>query len=549
MEQHYHTITQQQMPSQQEVETYKDFDKLLATYQTQTVKEGKIRNIFPYWLLASFAVAASLAGVYFFWQGNTINTESYFQQQSAYFQQKPFIDRPFENIEPAVADFNINVSETIKVTSPKGTTLTFPEQAFQDENGRLVQGEVRVRFYEFHDQVDIFLSGIPMSYDSLGTNYAMQSAGVLEIYAEQNGKRLQLVDNKSINVSLASTVALPKHNEIPSFNVYQLDVNAKKWVYQELNAISKLASLTSSTNETANTHKEIAQQEREAIANLTLSLPEPVAPVAPVKRNKNLPTLELDFLESLTSAAKALRAQYDGAVWQLTETSPALPQDAGKVEWEDATITLLSEDNKVYELVLISQQRREKLFITPVLPSKAFAEAMKVYEQEKAAYEIALQAYNKDLETQKQRIQQAFEKERANLLKVDTSNNQKLVNEFRINELGIWMCSKPLPLLKEALTLTLSDESGKIYENITGYLFNTTQNTLQRFLVTKQTLLTLEAQTEYWLLIVTDNKQVAVLDPKSLEQIRQQKIPQKVTLKFLDRQISKEADVRAVFEL
>jgi hypothetical protein len=357
------------------------------------------------------------------------------------------------------------------------------------------------------------------------------------------------VDNKSINVSLASTVALPKHNEIPSFNVYQLDVNAKKWVYQELNAISKLASLTSSTNETANTHKEIAQQEREAIANLTLSLPEPVAPVAPVKRNKNLPTLELDFLESLTSAAKALRAQYDGAVWQLTETSPALPQDAGKVEWEDATITLLSEDNKVYELVLISQQRREKVFITPVLPSKAFAEAMKVYEQEKAAYEIALQAYNKDLETQKQRIQQAFEKERANLLKVDTSNNQKLVNEFRINELGIWMCSKPLPLLKEALTLTLSDESGKIYENITGYLFNTTQNTLQRFLVTKQTLLTLEAQTEYWLLIVTDNKQVAVLDPKSLEQIRQQKIPQKVTLKFLDRQISKEADVRAVFEL
>lgn len=557
MEQHYHIIKQEKMPSSQEIEAYKDFDALLATYQSNKPKVGKSTLAFPYWILLGAAMAASLAGFFFFWNTEVSSSATYFRQQSAYFQARPFIERPFEQIEPKLLDYKVDATQSVVLTSPQGTTLTFPEQAFEYEDGGLVQGEVNVFVREMHDQVDLFLSGIPLTYDSAGVTYAMESAGMMEVYAEQNGKRVRLAANKSIDVAMPTTVVLPNFYVLPTFNLYQLNLEEKKWEYQELNPISTLISTVSPTSTPEkgfNTLDEINQQEREALAQLKLSLPEPLAPTPPAKRDNKLPTLELDFLEALTPTAIALRDKYEGAVWQLTAESPAMPSDAGTVEWDDANVVALPNTEHVFELTLISKERREKLLITPILPSKAYSEAMKQYEQDKVTYEAALAKYQKLLEEKQQNLRAQLA-ERKSSISLDTATTQaqnqlqEIVNRFKVTEFGIWNCDRLVPVETQPLQLTFTDQLGNKYQNVTGYLVDPTQNIVQRFLVTDRTTLRVQPNIAYWLWIVNEKKQIAILRPEQFKQLQSGENEQRVTLELLEATMKNEQDVRRVFSL
>ena len=56
-----------------------------------------------------------------------------------------------------------------------------------------------------------------MNYDSSGVNYMFESAGMLELLAEQNGEPLVMNPEKEIDIEMSS------NNDSKAFNLYEFD--------------------------------------------------------------------------------------------------------------------------------------------------------------------------------------------------------------------------------------------------------------------------------------------------------------------------------------
>ena len=150
-----------------------------------------------------------------------------------------------------------------------------------------MKGEVELRYREFHDAVDFFVSGIPMTYDSAGVKYQFESAGMMEMLAYQNGRQINMAKGKSINVEMASNY---KGTE---YNLYKLDTLHNNWsclgkdkVVSESKAIAKTDSVKRPSLQqtpeykTIETKKEAIKKEKEtAITALTKPAAEPRKPM------------------------------------------------------------------------------------------------------------------------------------------------------------------------------------------------------------------------------------------------------------------------------
>ncbi|HRD40305.1 MAG TPA: hypothetical protein PLC65_16880, partial [Bacteroidia bacterium] len=76
--------------------------------------------------------------------------------------------------------------------------IKVPQNAFVNKAGPDIIGDVEIQYREMHDQADIIASGIPMTYDSAGTKYHFESAGMFDIKASQNGEQVFLKHGKQI---------------------------------------------------------------------------------------------------------------------------------------------------------------------------------------------------------------------------------------------------------------------------------------------------------------------------------------------------------------
>ena len=135
----------------------------------------------------------------------------------------PAIRPPLEGVDIPMRDFTFDASRGSTIRTPSGTQITVPAQALTDEKGRPVKGNVKLQFREFHTPAEILVSGIPMRYDSAGTNYDFVSAGMFEIAAEQNGQKLKIRNGKAIQVELAS------YKADEGYSFYQLNPKTGDW--------------------------------------------------------------------------------------------------------------------------------------------------------------------------------------------------------------------------------------------------------------------------------------------------------------------------------
>jgi hypothetical protein len=104
------------------------------------------------------------------------------------------------------------------------SVINIPENAFVHPDGTPVVGKVDITYTEYHDKLDLFLSGIPMTYDSAGYTYHFETAGMFDIRGFQNGEPVLIADNKSIEVRLDGA-------DGQDFNNYYLDEEQKRWQY------------------------------------------------------------------------------------------------------------------------------------------------------------------------------------------------------------------------------------------------------------------------------------------------------------------------------
>ena len=76
---------------------------------------------------------------------------------------------------------------------------------------------------------DFFLAGIPMGYDSSGTNLQLDATAIIDLYATAGGERIQLVDETSYGMEIGTTVSANADGSLPLFFLYQLDTTSRRW--------------------------------------------------------------------------------------------------------------------------------------------------------------------------------------------------------------------------------------------------------------------------------------------------------------------------------
>ncbi|MFL5729401.1 MAG: hypothetical protein ACJ75J_07925 [Cytophagaceae bacterium] len=149
-------------------------------------------------------------------------------------QLTKFVDLPMKNVQIPFEEFSVDAKAGGKITSASGSMIIIPAQAFVDPAGKMILGKVDIRYREFRDAVDFFLSGIPMGYDSAGAHYQLESAGMMEIKASQNGTAVQMAADKKIEIRMVSA------HEGTHYNMYELDTVGRNWIYRGKDKIEEI---------------------------------------------------------------------------------------------------------------------------------------------------------------------------------------------------------------------------------------------------------------------------------------------------------------------
>ena len=144
------------------------------------------------------------------------NTSTLAYQNNDLPEDTECIKNRFASVSIPYEIFDVNpVKDTVLITK-NGSIIELVANSFE-----LVQKDENIIFKvrTFEDKTSAFLAGIPMDYE----DGAFESAGMIEMRAEQKDKQINLKPNQELNVSLS----LFKSPE--GFNFYALDDKSGKW--------------------------------------------------------------------------------------------------------------------------------------------------------------------------------------------------------------------------------------------------------------------------------------------------------------------------------
>lgn len=252
-----------------------------------------------------------------------------------------------------------NTDKAYNLKLAQGTIISIPAHAFVDAQGNNVTSPVTIQYKEQKNAVDILRSGIPMEYDSAGTEYILQTAGMFEINGtDTSGKAVFIHSHKKIQISMLSA------QTAPNYNFYRYDTVAANWVFVEKSTIDQQPN----TAESANT---------ETI---------PPAPAEPKKYNPGNYVLDMKINVSEFPELQSMK----GLMWEFAgenkADSPEFNAWIYQRSWSNIRLELINTEKSIFQLTLTDSQSSFKTTITPVLAGKSYAKAMKDYKKKFDAY-------------------------------------------------------------------------------------------------------------------------------------------------------------------
>ncbi|QNR25064.1 hypothetical protein [Croceimicrobium hydrocarbonivorans] len=337
------------------------------------------------------------------------------------------IEKPFPNVAvPAKRQaFKAETGATLKFES--GTRIIIPANAIQDSNGQLIQGEVEIRLREYKDPIDYFIAGINMAYDSAGTQYSLESAGMCEVRAFQNGKELFLTEGGSMTIELVSTA------EGNNYNLYVYDTVSQDWTYLK----DKLVLI------------------KPDLGTSSLNKPEPFnnpdnRPIEPPKPKK--PTPGNDIIEVVIPESQLLEELkvFKNAKFEVVDLDTAYKPEYAQVEWDWVQLINSPFDGKYF--LKFSRFKEERSFLVrPVFTGEDFNEAMQVYE---------------DIQAQKEKARQEWRRKQERAAKI-AEKRSKLMRSFRIQNFGVYNCDRILnaPFIRVEPIMINAANSGDTLES------------------------------------------------------------------------------------
>jgi hypothetical protein len=333
-------------PGPEQINKYQDFDRVFNNYGV--VKKLLLKKGFL-WTGAVIGTAL-VAGAAYLGISNVSGIKTNDAQVSIA-PVETFVQPPIPGKEIAYAVYRVSSRDGGVLNFPTGSSITIPPNAFYLASGENIGDSIEIKYREFHNPLDIFLSGVPMEYDSAGLVRTLESAGMLEILASDQGKALTLNPGKPIEIKMASL------NNEKRFNLYELDTVKKTWVYKGKDELVEPVKMPVPRHFEPSKEKEPAPEKtiRPALAD-------------PQKFRFTINYDKKDFPE--------LEA-YDDVQFEVTDNH--FKPVYYKINWKKITLHC-TEKEGVYTIRLIKADTTISLEARPVFEQENYEAALKKFE-------------------------------------------------------------------------------------------------------------------------------------------------------------------------
>lgn len=450
--------------SDEEIKQHQNFAELVERFKQQSLK--KARGDESWWQKKSIRYATVIAGVtvvctitysaLFSKQTSKAKThETVITQKTSQHPSKqaksPFINAPAGNLKTPYSAYKVNNAKGGSITHSTSSKITIPKNSFVDKHGKDIVGDVTIEYKEFHDIGDLIVNGIPMAYDSAGTKFNLETAGMFDIKGSQNGEPVFIKPDKTLEVQLASATTEQR------FNQYYLDTLERNWKYLKRDHATPLHTLAkpaqNNKNAPATPRLDALKHEIERViprksdsvgsvyAARAEKLPRPKEPLKPVLATAGKPTFKLDG----SYADYPELSAFDNVIFEVGPENKNYSRELHEITWSDVKITPGPVKGRNYLLTLVYRNRAEKLIVYPVLSGDDFDKAQKIYESKLESYQALVEKRTAEekrlmaemqakqsayLEEQKKK-QETYDREKAAMLaKYNSAQQQELASEF-----------------------------------------------------------------------------------------------------------------------
>jgi hypothetical protein len=395
---------------------------------------------------------------------------------------------PFEDIQIETTLYHVNTTKDTVLMYKTGSKIVIPKDAFLDKDGKPIKGEVELSYREFNNAMDVYIAGIPMAYDSAGTEMVFETAGMLEINAELQGQSLGVNPANKIEVQMSS------FQPGTEYNLYRLDPANGEWTYTGKDKV-----------EIENSDKFMA------------SLPK--VPAVPEKATDN------SFSIGDNTGKYPELNIYKNVLFE-----PVNNQSCG---FSGTDIKVKDIGKGMYEVIFIfdaygvHREEKCKCYLA-FKPGVDYDNAISIYQTKykkliekrdkmKAEYEMKMKNYNDVRKVYSDLgLMDLFYKREVSAL----SGEEKIFRVFQINGFGIWNADCPLSYPQgAALTAKYQDNSGKSIQLENVVLIEKERNAIFRI----TDLIRFNPQKENLLFGVTPDGKLAYFKPDEFKKIIQTK--------------------------
>jgi len=525
---------------------HKSFDKVMAGYKALSTP---LYKTFKFWAGAGIAVSTVIVATILLTGNPEKHTES---------AVKP----PIANLDIPNHTYLVNAAKDTTIITKSGTQIKVTANSFVDEKGEAVTGEVEIKYREFHDVIDFFLSGIPMKYDSAGTQYHFESAGMFEIHGFQNEKEVFISDASPINILLASKQAGER------FNIYKLDDKKGDWSYIEKDTAGKQADPLAELIQTDSALEKIVNKK---IEKLTKEVEKAKAkteelveekPVEPKKADVKGHSLKIevdpkDFPEL---------ALYKDLLFELDKNDKTFKSELSKITWDAASVKK-GKENGTYILTFRKGKDEYNFLTRPVVAEKDYQKAVELYEKKFAEYEQTLAKRKADEAKKEKELKAEYDKLNVERLAQIAQIQQRMASEsaqitaaakttdiiyrsFMVSSFGIWNSDCPQNMPKGLMvSATFTDKNNKQLAFNTLYLVEKGKNAAYSLTNYDYSRFQFNPQSENFLLGVTKDNKIAVFKPEDFAALGKVGSSCKFKMQVLDKPFKNIDEVKSFMEI
>jgi hypothetical protein len=462
--------------------------------------------------------------------------------ETTLFAENPIINPPSKTLIIEYDTLFVDVRNGDTITFNGCTQIIVPPNGIVTQNGDNIES-TKILYREFQNQTDIMLSGIPMTYDSAGTQYLFESGGMFEIKS--------LNPNEKINQETAMSVKMCSHYQQEGFNVYQLDESNGKWNYIE--PVKTEPLITSAAPTPISNKVDMDKGENISIPDLfDNTIKEmPKEEIESQGFSKKVPELVSD--EEFTiyvepSQIEALKL-YENILFKPLASEinrvKKIPQDLDYLKVEE------TKENGVYLLTFYVNNKVEKVKCTPVFnDAKDYNKALAEFKKEEKAFKEEQLQKVKELEKKQKEAEINREKQVAEMKQRNIENALKekdtkksidysqMVVAFSVNSFGYYNSDRPFLPRQSNKNIEFVVEN--IFQSIPQlYQYYTTRNAVMvNYCMSKNTTSIGFSNQDDCILIavLNDGNSIAMMSQQEFRKAVIENRQNKIVLKKVDRE-------------